>query len=106
MEESKEDNLLYFYRIRFRDGGQQFTASSPLKDLRKDEVAMVRGEYGLEPACVVATAPACRDSNCERKASYELARRATHEECKRYEKIPGEEESAFSTSKKIGRAHV
>ncbi len=105
MEESKEDNLLYFYRIRFRDGGQQFTASSPLKDLRKDEVAMVRGEYGLEPACVVATAPACRDSNCERKASYELARRATHEECKRYEKIPGEEESAFSTSKKLIAKH-
>lgn len=105
MEEPKEENLQYFYRIRFRDGGQHFTASSLLTDLKIDEVVMVRGEFGLEPACVVGTAPACRDSDCERKASYELARRAVHEECMRYEKIPGEEESAFSTSKELIAKH-
>jgi len=105
MEEAKEESLQYFYRIRFRVGGQQFTASSPLEDLKVDEVVMVRGEFGLEPACIVGTAPACRDSGCERKASYELARRATPEECIRYEKIPGEEDAAFATSKELIAKH-
>ncbi len=105
MEEAKEESLQYFYRIRFRVGGQQFTASSPLEDLKVDEVVMVRGEFGLEPACVVGTAPACRDFGFKRKASYELARRATHEECVRYEKIPGEEDAAFATSKDLITKH-
>ncbi|RUM46734.1 MAG: hypothetical protein DSY80_01640 [Desulfocapsa sp.] len=105
MEELQEENLQYFYRIHFRDGGQQFTASSFLEDLQIDEVVMVRGEFGLEPACIRGMAPACRDSECERKGSCEIARRASLEECKRYEKIPGEEDSAFKTSKELIAKH-
>ena len=105
MEEAKEEVCNYFYRIRFRDEGQQFTASSPMEDCGVGEVVMVRGEFGLEPACVLGSAPACRDAECERKASYELARRATREECVRYEKIPEEEAQAFATSKKLIEKH-
>ncbi len=104
-EEAKEPALQYFYRIRFRVKGQEFTASSPLADLQKGEVVMVRGEYGLEPACIVCTAPACRESEVERGASYKLARRASHEECNRYTDIPVEEESAFATSKALIARH-
>ncbi len=104
-EEAKEPALQYFYRIRFRVKGQEFTASSPLDDLKKGVVVMVRGEYGLEPACIVCAAPACRESEVERRASYKLARRASQEECNRYTDIPVEEESAFATSKALIAHH-
>ncbi len=105
-KEQKAPVLQYFYRIRFREKGQEFTASSPLDDLKKAEVVMVRGEYGLEPAFIVCPAPACREFELERKASYELARRASHEECNRYTDIPVEEESAFATSKALIARHA
>lgn len=105
MEEPKEEVIQYFYRIRFRDEGQQFTASSSIDDLNVSDVVMVQGEFGLEPAHVLGSAPACRNAECERKASYELVRRAVHEECVRYEKIPEEEAEAFATSKKLIAKH-
>ncbi len=97
--------LQYFYRIRFRERSQEFTASSPLEDLKRDDVAMVRGEYGLEPARIISSAPACRESEVERKATYELARRASPEECNRYANIPKEEEAAFETSRVLIDKH-
>lgn len=102
----KEAVLLYFYRIRFRVEGQEFTASSTLDDLQKGEVVMVRGEFGIEPACIICTAPACRDSDGERRASYELSRRAAHEECNRYANIPIKEEAAFNTCKRLILRHA
>ncbi|MBL4904143.1 MAG: hypothetical protein JKY62_16075 [Desulfocapsa sp.] len=105
-DEKKDTNLLYFYRIRFRTLGQEFTASSHVEDLKKNEVVMVRGESGLEPACIICSAPACRDSEVERKASYEILRRAVHEECNRYVNIPLEEEAAFATCKGLILHHA
>ncbi len=106
MEEANEETLQYYYSIRFRKEGQQFTASSTLGNLRPEEVVMVRGEDGLEPAFVVGSAPACRDFECERKASYELLRRASTDECKRYATIPLEEKKAFSTCKELIAKHA
>jgi cell fate regulator YaaT (PSP1 superfamily) len=104
-EEQQEKKQLFFYRIRFREKGQEFTASSPLNDLNKGEVVMVRGEEGLEPATIICSAPACRDSEVPRGASYELLRRAAHEECNRYANIPVEEDSAFSICKNLIASH-
>jgi cell fate regulator YaaT (PSP1 superfamily) len=98
--------LRYFYRIRFREKGQEFTASSSLDDLKRGEVVMVRGEAGLEPARIICSAPACRDAEVERKASYEISRRAAHEECNRYENIPVEEASASATCKELIVRHA
>ncbi len=106
MEENKEDNLQYFYRIRFRADGQEFTVSSPLDDLKRHDVVMVRGEYGLEPAAITGPAPACRDSGFERKATYESSRRAAPEECTRYENIPMEEAAAFENCKNLIAKHT
>jgi len=103
--EKKEEKRLYFYRIRFRENGQEFTAESILTNLERGEVVMVRGEYGQEPAVVIRLAPACREAKCQRKASYVIARRAAHEECNRYENIPVEEESAFVTCKDLIAKH-
>ena len=104
--QKKEEKRHFFYRIRFRIKGQEFTASSLLDDLKRDEVVMVRGEYGLEPACIVSSAPACRDAEVERKATYELSRRAAHEECNRYENIPVEEALAFTFCKDLIARHT
>ncbi len=101
MVEVQEDNssqpekqTAFFYRFRFREKGQEFTAQTTLDDLKRGDVVMIRGEFGLEPACISGSAPACRDSDGVRKASYELTRRAAPEECNRYTNIPREEESA------------
>ena len=109
MKEKKEkitkEKLLYFYRIRFRAEGQEFTAASPLEDLKKRDVVMVRGEFGLEPASIKRAAPACRECEVERKASYEISRRATGDEYHRYAKVPGEEKTAFTTCKDLIAKH-
>ncbi len=104
-EEQQEKKLLFFYRIRFREKGQEFTASSPLNDLTKGEVVMVRADEGLEPATIICSAPACRDSEVPRRASYELLRRAAHEECNRYANIPVEEASASTICKNLIASH-
>ncbi len=98
--------LNYFYRIRFREQGQEFTASTLIDDLRRGEVVMIRGEYGMEPASVIRSAPACRESEVERKANYEILRRAVREECNRYENIPVEEAQAFATCKDLIGRHA
>ena len=66
---------------------------------------MVRGEFGLEPASIIRVAPACRECECERKASYEIARRASGEEYHRYVNVPGEEKTAFATCKDLIAKH-
>ena len=104
-EEQQKKKKQYFYRIRFRENGQEFTASSSLNDLRKGEVAMVRSDEGLEPATIICSAPACRDAEVERKATYELLRRAAHEECNRYANIPREEESASAICRELIATH-
>ena len=106
VEKREASPLNYFYRIRFRLTGQAFTASTIHEGLRKNDVVMVRGEFGLEPACVTRPAPACRESEVERRASYEISRRATPEECKRYEEIPNEEAAAFATCKELIQSHT
>ncbi len=102
---AKETALLYFYRIRFRTKGQEFTAVTPLDDLQKKEVVMVQGDFGLEPASIVCPAPACRESDVERRASYEILRRAFKEECDRYREILVEEQAAFLNCKELILQH-
>lgn len=104
-QETREQEESFFYRFRFRENGQEFTGRSSLQDLQRGDVVMVRGEYGLEPACIRSSAPSCRHAAEERRASYELARRATPEECDRYADIPLEEASAFATCKRLILKH-
>ncbi|MEN8198575.1 MAG: regulatory iron-sulfur-containing complex subunit RicT [Thermodesulfobacteriota bacterium] len=105
MADEQQEKIEYFYRIRFREEGQEFTASSLLNDLSKGEVVMVRSEHGLEPATIICSAPACRDAEEVRKASYEIPRRGAHEECNRYANIPVEEASAESICKDLIANH-
>jgi len=84
-----------FYRIRFRDEAQEFTAASKLVKLKKGDSVMVKTDHGLEPARIYGPAPRCFDEKVERKGSYEVSRRPTSEEENRYTNLAGHEKRAF-----------
>jgi cell fate regulator YaaT (PSP1 superfamily) len=87
---------LAFYRIRFRLDGQEFTAVSQALDLKRDEIVMLRTDHGLEPAVVINSAPACRESTCQRRAGWMIVRRANADETQRYANLSHQEENAFA----------
>lgn len=84
-----------FYRIRFRQEGQEFTLAAKISGLHRDDVVMVQTDHGLEPARIAGNAPSCKESECERKASYVMARRPSQEEITRYDKIASSELNAY-----------
>jgi cell fate regulator YaaT (PSP1 superfamily) len=93
---SKTEEESVFYRIRFREDGQEFTAESPLKNLARNDTVMVKTDHGLEPAMIAGMAPACRDSEVKRGSSFRVARALTGDEVERYANLPGAEENGFS----------
>ena len=94
-----------FYRIRFRDDGQEFTAAARIANLKRNETVMVKTDHGLEPAGVYGFAPANPACESQRKVSYEISRRPTSDEESRYQKLPGHEVSAFETCLQLITKH-
>lgn len=94
-----------FYRICFREKGQEFTASAELPDLKARDVVMVKTDHGAEPAIIVSRAPSCHGCGQKRRASYVLLRRANQEEMGRFKNIASWEESAFSACKLLIEQH-
>jgi cell fate regulator YaaT (PSP1 superfamily) len=85
-----------FYRIRFRQEGQEFTAVTQIIDLARDEIVMVRTDHGFEPAIIIANAPSCRDCGCERRATWVIGRRSTAEESQRFQNVSIQENQSFT----------
>ncbi len=85
-----------FYHIRFREDGQQFTASSTVAGLKRDTVVMVKTDHGLEPARIKDVAPPCMCSEKPRMASFEIAREPTREELDRFAHLLDHEQQAFT----------
>lgn len=100
----QEESQLY-YRARFREDGQMFTASSPIAGMVREEVVMVRTDHGLEPAIIVGPAPLCGCQAEARKASCEIARQANAEELDRYSQLPEFESRAFSICLELIERH-
>lgn len=94
-----------FYRIRFREEGQEFTGSAKIANLKRDDMVMVKTDHGLEPAVIFGSAPSNPDPEDERKTSYEISRRPTADEENRYRKLPGHETSAFETCRQLITKH-
>lgn len=95
-----------FYRIRFRDDAQEFTAASNLVELKRSDSVMVKTDHGLEPARIFGPAPACLDENVQRKGSYEVSRRPTAEEESRYQNLAGHEKRAFDICTELIEKHA
>jgi cell fate regulator YaaT (PSP1 superfamily) len=93
--QEKEEKTTYFYRIRFREEGQEYTASSEIGDLIRGDVVMVRTDHNPEPATVICRAPDSPEQDIERGVSFTVLRRATGEEKEKYARLPGLEQEAF-----------
>jgi len=100
-----DDGGKTFYRIRFRDQTQEFTAASRILHLKKGDSVMVKTDHGLEPARIFGPAPVCFDEKINRKASYEVSRRPTSEEENRYKNLAGHEKRAFDICSELIDKH-
>jgi cell fate regulator YaaT (PSP1 superfamily) len=100
----REEEKVY-YRIRFRDGGQEYTAESLIPGLLRDEVVMVQTDHGLEPSIVIRSAPSCSHCHAKRGASYSIGRRLTPEELQRFVNLAGVEEQAHKVCSTLIEKH-
>jgi len=94
-----------FYRIRFRNDGQEFTAGAKIVNLRREEAVMVKTDHGLEPAVVYGFAPSGPSSEVVRNVSFEISRRLTSDEEGRYKKLAGHEAAVFDTCQELITKH-
>jgi cell fate regulator YaaT (PSP1 superfamily) len=94
-EQSAKPQATSFYRVRFREQGQEFTARTQHDDLVKDDTVMVRTDHNPEPAVIVCKTTKGVDPEVERGASYDILRRATPEEKDKYLHLALLEKEAF-----------
>lgn len=85
-----------YYRIRFRQQGQEFTVATEIADLVYGDQVMIRSDHGPEPAFIVARAAGASGAAVERPVSFEVMRRANREERDKFSRLPGLEQEAFS----------
>lgn len=104
-QEQSEGAEIFFYRICFRNKGQEVTASSDIPDLKANDVVMVKTDHGPEPAKVVSRAPSCPGCEKVRRAPHALTRRANLEEAGRYANIDSWEDTAFKACKVLIEQH-
>lgn len=106
MSEKSEKEEISFYRIQFREAGQQFTAASVIGDLAVGAVVIVKTEHGPEPAEIAGVAPVsgCR---CEvtPRTTYEISRQASSEEQAKFSSLASYEQSAFSVCDSLIQKH-
>jgi len=95
----------YFYRIRFRDQGQEYTALSSESDLRNGDVVMVEAEQCPEPVTVISRTAGVTEPDIKRGFSYKILRRANSEERKKYEYLPVLEKQATSFCRECIKKH-
>lgn len=93
---------LHFFKIRFREQGQEFTAGTKVSDLKRGDVVMVRTDHGPEPATIInRTAGPC-PPDAPRPVSYQILERATPETQFQYQLLPQQEQEAH----RLCRAHI
>ena len=95
-----DETVLHYYKIRFRQSGQEFTASALVDDLVRGDRVMVRTDQGPEPAVIVVRSVGAVDVSIERPVSYRIHRRASKEEQEKYALLPGFEKEAFHLCRK------
>ena len=89
-----KEGRLYYYRIRFRRIGQEYTVSSPLADLERDAQVIIKTDHGLEPAMIVGRSAGDTGGEEKRGVSFTVGRRSTREEEEKYARLPVLEQEA------------
>ncbi len=90
-----EDITLYFFKIRFREQGQEFSAATIEPDLRRGDIVLVRTDHGPEPAIIINRTAGSDDPGANRPVSYRIQRRIDTDEQREYEQLPLQEQEAF-----------
>jgi cell fate regulator YaaT (PSP1 superfamily) len=98
------DDLSY-YRIQFRRGGQQFTASAEIPACLAGTVVMVQTDHGVEPATIAGYSPMCGCRGESRQANYLIERLATVEEREKYIGLAEGEDRAFEVCTRLIESH-
>ena len=94
-----------FYRIQFREEGQQFSASFPEPDLTAGNVVMVDTDHGLEPAEIVGRPSLTGCCGQVSRATFEISRLASDEEREKYSHLAEHEARAFSICRGLIEKH-
>jgi len=94
-----------YYRIRFREDGQMFTASSSLAGMERDEIVMVKTDHGLEPAVIAGAAPICGCRPEVWPATCQIARRADDDEIERFRALTPFEQRAYGVCEQLIERH-
>lgn len=103
--EGADGHQLYFYKVQFREGGHQITASSDQAGHIAGTVVMVQTDHGIEPGRIVGYAPLCGCRDGERKAAHEIKRIATDSEVEKYQNLPINEERASQICNSLIQKH-
>lgn len=90
-----EQAVCVYYKIRFREQGQEYTAGAYIADLVPDERVMVRTDQGTEPALVMSRIFGVEEAWRERQPSLQILRRGSAEEIEKYLLLPRLELDAF-----------
>ncbi len=94
-EASAEDTPQLYYKIRFRNIGQEFTAQTNIKELRQGSRVMVHTDHGVEPAAISGSAACLELPDTDRQVHYTILRTASAEEEQRYEQLFYHEKEAY-----------
>ncbi len=94
-----------FYRIQFRKGGQQFTASAEVAGCLTGTVVLVRTDHGVEPAVIAGPSPMCGCRGETRLANYFIERSANVDEQEKYAGLVESEDRAFQVCKGLIDSH-
>lgn len=104
VNESADDGAV-FYRIQFREGGQQSTAIAEIPGLLAGTVVMVQTDHGLEPAHIARYSAMCGCKGQNRQASCTIVRLATSEELEKYKSLAENEARAFLVCNNLIETH-
>ncbi|MCI5157297.1 MAG: hypothetical protein D3906_02465 [Candidatus Electrothrix sp. AUS1_2] len=96
----------YYYRVRFREQGQEYTALSTESDLCRGDVVLVDTENCPEPATVICKAAGITEPDINRGFSCKVQRRVNDEEKKKYESLPDLEKQAASFCRECIKKHA
>jgi cell fate regulator YaaT (PSP1 superfamily) len=102
--ESADDGAI-FYRIQFREGGQQATAVATIPGLLAGTAVMVQTDHGLEPAHIARYSAMCGCRGQNRQASYTIVRLATSDELEKFRSLAENEARAFQVCNSLIESH-
>ena len=103
-DQASQDQLVY-YRLQFRDGGQQFTGAGPFAGLIPGTVVMVQTDHGPEPARIAGYSPLCGCREVKSQVSFQIERLAQGAEQGKIVELAESETVAFKSCSQLIAKH-